>query len=202
MRKRLVPVLLVVVIVVGSLAYLLGSEKVDQAYTPDNLIRFHVIATSDAPQEQAVKLEVRDAVLGALAPRLAHAGTPEAAREIARESLPLMERAAAQVLAASGRTYPVQAEMGYYNFPTRSYNSVTLPAGRYEAIRLVLGEGKGENWWCILFPPLCFVDVVHEPTAVVTMSGDTPGQDPTAQIEVRSRLMEVLRASREHLARK
>lgn len=206
MRKRTVSVLLLIVIVLVSLAYILGSEKVDQAYTPDNLIRFHVIATSDAPEDQAVKLAVRDAVLGALAPRLAHAGTMEEARNIALESLPLMERVAAQVLAASGRTYPVRAEMGYYSFPTRSYNSFALPAGEYEAVRLVLGEGKGENWWCILFPPLCFVDVARETKAVPAMSSMSHGipgsgvQIWPVRIEIRSRLMEVFRASQERLA--
>ncbi|TDA65744.1 MAG: stage II sporulation protein R [Clostridia bacterium] len=199
----MISVLLLVVIALGSAAYLLQGEKVDQAYTPDNLIRFHVMATSDEPGEQAVKLQVRDAVMAALTPKLAHASTVEQARSIALASLPLMEKVAAQELAVSGRTYPVRAEMGYYSFPTRSYNNFTLPAGEYEAIRLVLGEGKGENWWCILFPPLCFVDVAREAEAVPAMgSHDSPGQAGAARIEVRSRLMEVFRASREYLARK
>lgn len=132
-----------------------------------DLIRLHVLANSDSDEDQALKRAVRDAVIAALEPTLAQAESLEEAEGAIRGQLGLMEKTAAAVLRSHGKDHAVRAEFGRFQFPTRQYGSVLLPAGEYSALRVVLGEGAGQNWWCVLFPPLCFADwttgVVLEP---------------------------------------
>ena len=110
------------------------------------LVRLHVIAASDVQREQDIKLEVRDVVLECLAPRLECADSPEAARAIISENLEQVAQSAA--CAAEGR-------LCRESYPTRQYAGFTLPAGEYESLQVILGEGKGHNWWCVVFPPVC-----------------------------------------------
>ncbi len=129
-----------------------------QASIAGSLVRLHVLAVSDAPEEQAIKLQVRDAVLACIAPRLKDVqGTKEAGTVLA-SNLPLIQAAAEQ--AAQGR--PVHVTLGEERYPARSYAGFTLPAGRYRSLRVVLGEGKGHNWWCVVFPPVCLAAVEKE----------------------------------------
>ena len=114
------------------------------------LIRLHVIAASDAPADQAAKLRVRDAALELLTPALGDAASPEEARALVEALLPEL-RAAAE--AASGEE--ARASLGWEDYPTRLYDGFALPAGRYLSLRLSLGEARGRNWWCVVFPPLC-----------------------------------------------
>ena len=115
------------------------------------LVRLHVIAASDEAEEQALKLRVRDAVLAWLRPRLAEAGSAAEAEEILLRELPGIRAAA--LAASEGR--PVTVSLGPEDYPLRRYGGFTLPAGRYESLRVVLGEGEGRNWWCVIFPTLC-----------------------------------------------
>jgi stage II sporulation protein R len=115
------------------------------------LLRLHVIAVSDDEAEQTLKLRVRDAVLDYLRPRLAEVSDPTEARAILLRELEGVAGAAAS--AAEGR--PVTVSLGPEDYPARSYGGFTLPAGRYESLRVTLGEGRGRNWWCVVFPTLC-----------------------------------------------
>ena len=115
------------------------------------LVRLHVIAASGEAEEQALKLRVRDAVLAWLRPRLAEAGSAAEAEEILLRELPGIREAA--LAASEGR--PVTVSLGPEDYPLRRYGGFSLPAGRYEALRVVLGDGKGRNWWCVIFPTLC-----------------------------------------------
>ena len=115
------------------------------------LVRLHVIADSDAAEEQEIKLEVRDAVLAYLTPALENAENQQQARQIITENLEGIARAADS--AAQGRQ--VSVTLSRESYPTREYEGFTLPAGRYESLRVILGEGEGKNWWCVVFPPLC-----------------------------------------------
>lgn len=115
------------------------------------LVRLHVIAASDEAEEQALKLRVRDAVLAWLRPRLAEAGSAAEAEEILLRELPGIREAA--LAASEGR--PVTVSLGPEDYPLRRYGGFSLPAGRYESLRVVLGDGKGHNWWCVIFPTLC-----------------------------------------------
>lgn len=115
------------------------------------LVRLHVIAIDDTEEEQARKLRVRDAVLAYLTPKLSGVTDPVQARSILRDELDGV--AAAAEAAGEGRR--VTVSLGQERYPTRAYGGFTLPAGRYESLRVVLGEGRGHNWWCVVFPPLC-----------------------------------------------
>ena len=126
-----------------------------QSELSGKLLRLHVIAASDEPEEQALKLRVRDAVLDYLSPLLAGAADRDAARAIIACKLDNV-RAAAES-ASEGRE--VRVTLGQERYPLRQYEGFTLPAGTYESLRVVLGEGEGQNWWCIVFPPLCLTAV-------------------------------------------
>ena len=129
------------------------------------LMRLHVIAASDEEYEQALKLRVRDAVLEYLGPKLENAESRREAEEIIRLSIPGIARSAAA--AAEGRR--VSVTLGQESYPTRYYGGFSLPGGRYDSLRVVLDEGKGQNWWCVVFPPLCTGAVTAE--AVETLGG-------------------------------
>lgn len=116
----------------------------------EKLVRLHVLAVSDDPADQARKLQVRDAVLERLGPELASAADAGEAAERLRALLPELERLAAGTSGAEASAYLTRE---YY--PTRRYGGFALPAGRYLSLRILLGEGAGHNWWCVVYPPLC-----------------------------------------------
>ena len=116
----------------------------------ERVLRLHVIARSDAPEDQAAKFRVRDALMAELGPSLARAEDAAEARAIAAQRLPELERIAAEV---SGDT--AAADLGREYYPTRRYGAFALPAGKYESLRVTLGEGEGRNWWCVVYPLLC-----------------------------------------------
>ena len=131
----------------------------------DQLIRFHVLANSDSEQDQALKRAVRDAILKDVSPRMAVSQSLDESRQILKQVRPDMESIGRSVVKMWGKDYSVRTEYGHFPFPTKSYGSLVLPAGDYEALRVVIGEGQGSNWWCVLFPPLCFIDI-DQSTAV------------------------------------
>lgn len=140
------------------LALLWGSwAQARQERIAAGLIRLHVLAASDAPEEQALKLRVRDAVLSAAEPALAGAGDVAEARALLEAALPAISRAAE----SAGEGRPVRVELGMEDYPLRDYEDFALPAGRYLSLRVILGEGQGHNWWCVVFPPLC-LEVAEE----------------------------------------
>jgi stage II sporulation protein R len=126
------------------------------AASHDDLIRIHVIANSDSAADQALKLKVRDAVLELLASRLAGATTVDEAEAALAAALPDLEGAAGQVIAENGFAYGAKAELGRFDFPGKSYGDLYLPAGNYKALRIVIGEGQGANFWCLAYPSLCY----------------------------------------------
>ncbi len=121
----------------------------------ERVVRLHILANSDSPEDQALKLQVRDAVVAASAGWLDTATDAQQARAIVESRLPELERLAQATVRAAGKDYPVTAQLCESYFPTRQYDTVTLPAGSYEAVRFIIGEGKGHNWWCVVFPPMC-----------------------------------------------
>ena len=121
----------------------------------ERVVRLHVLANSDGEEDQALKLKVRDRVLARATELLTQAGDRGEAETLLRSALPELEELAARELRASGCDYPVRAELTDTEFPTREYDGFTLPAGEYLALRVVIGQGAGRNWWCVVFPPLC-----------------------------------------------
>ena len=148
------------------------------AHTQDALaqkmIRLHVIANSDSAQDQALKLQVRDKVLAQATAILEEAADMSRAAKKLEEALPDMEQIAAQEIRAQGYPYKVSARLEKTEFPTKEYDGFRLPSGEYLALRIVIGEGAGQNWWCVVFPPLC-ISAAEQEQAVESMSEDMRG---------------------------
>lgn len=119
------------------------------------MIRLHVIANSDSDADQALKLEVRDRVLDFTTTVLQRSADMEDAQVRLREELTRIEDIAQREIAAQGYDYPVTVQLASTEFPLKEYDGFSLPAGDYMALRLVIGEGEGQNWWCVVYPPLC-----------------------------------------------
>ena len=130
----------------------LQQEQNDLA---SQVIRFHVIANSDSQDDQALKLAVRDRVLEQAETLYPEGATLEEARQALEEHLELLSETGQAVVEEWGCDYPVTAQMEQCWFPTKEYGEFALPAGDYTALRVVIGAGKGQNWWCVAFPPLC-----------------------------------------------
>ena len=124
----------------------------------DKLIRFHVIANSDSVEDQNVKLLVRDSIIDYLNNELSNANNIDEAREILKSNIESVDRVAQEVLNENGFNYGVKTSLSNENFPDKVYGDCIFPQGNYEAYRIVLGNGEGHNWWCVMFPSLCFVD--------------------------------------------
>lgn len=151
-------------LVTGLICYLVSSvfgwrEEEVTAYNPNNLIRLHVIANSNSTHDQELKLKVRDAVLNAASPMLTIGSDDRSAERTINASLNYIEAIARNCLSQEGYAYPVRAEYGWQYFPDRRYGELLVPQGRYRSLRLIIGNGVGHNWWCVLFPPMCFSDI-------------------------------------------
>ncbi|MDR5659130.1 stage II sporulation protein R [Serpentinicella sp. ANB-PHB4] len=127
----------------------------------ENLIRFHVLANSDSPEDQQLKLKVRDQVIEYVSTKLEVSESVDETREVLKSNLENIEKVAIAALKENESTYGVKVYLEDHVFPTKRYGDVVFPAGNYEALRVVIEEGTGQNWWCVMFPPLCFVDVKH-----------------------------------------
>lgn len=142
-----------------SSAFALSEEEaqLQQAYASGQIIRLHVLAHSDQPRDQAVKLAVRDALIDAFGDLLVDAADQgfDAVYDALLENLPAMQAVAQARARELGFDGPVRAEAGVLFLPEKAYGQVILPAGRYRALRVSLGDAKGQNWWCVLYPRLC-----------------------------------------------
>ena len=146
-----------VALLCGVLAALLWSAWAgqEQAELAGQVIRLHVLANSDSQADQELKLAVRDRVLEQAEDLYPEDATLEQAREILEDNLDELAAAGQQVVDEAGKDYPVTAQLEECWFPTKKYENFALPAGEYTALRVVIGEGEGQNWWCVAFPPLC-----------------------------------------------
>ncbi|WP_313130174.1 stage II sporulation protein R [Anaerocolumna sp.] len=125
------------------------------------ILRFHVIANSDSEEDQVLKLKVKDAVTKALQPKLNKANDVNEARNILDGELNNLVELSDKIIQENGFTYTASASIEKGYFPLKVYGDLTLPPGEYEAVRIELGSASGRNWWCIMFPPLCFVDATY-----------------------------------------
>lgn len=126
-----------------------------------NLIRFHVIANSDSEADQQLKLKVRDKILEVIKPLLDKSTSVTESKQILLDNKDLIKQISEQIIAQESKNYNVNVNLQKSNFPTKKYGDIILPAGEYESLKVVIGEGEGKNWWCVMFPPLCFVDITH-----------------------------------------
>ncbi|BCG61398.1 stage II sporulation protein R [Paenibacillus sp. URB8-2] len=141
------------------------GQKTDAAVSagpiPQESIRLRILANSDGAQDQLVKRQIRDNIVEQMNGWVAELEDPQSldqARAVIRDHLPELEKLVGGELDKRGIDYGYKVELGVVPFPTKLYGGTVYPAGEYEALRVTLGEGKGQNWWCVLFPPLCFID--------------------------------------------
>lgn len=146
------------VLTVLLLLIVLSNLEYHEPVTNNSLIRIHVLANSNSEADQTLKLQVKDAVIGCLEPLLKNSSTLEESRQIICSSFPQLEAAAVQTIRQHGYSYDVSMQYGRFDFPEKYCGNFSLPAGNYEALRILIGNGQGRNWWCVLFPPLCFTD--------------------------------------------
>lgn len=125
----------------------------------DNVFRLHVIANSDNTEDQNLKLLVRDSILQYVNSISKNTSNKNDLIVLLRDYTDELTTLAENTLMENGYNYPVNISIGNFSFPTKNYGDISLPAGYYDALRVEIGEAKGQNWWCVMFPPLCFVDV-------------------------------------------
>ena len=143
-----------------------GAAK-SQKVLSDKLVRLHVVANSDTEADQALKLRVRDAVLRTLEEPLRGITDAKTAQSVITDNFDNIKGVALETIRASGYDYGVTVSLGIEDFPTQEYDTFSLPAGQYNALRIVIGDGMGKNWWCVVFPPLC--TELAEPAAAIAL---------------------------------
>lgn len=162
-----------------------GTVIADRERLNEELIRLHVVANSDTSEDQELKLLVRDAVITSLRQALADVQDTQHAKEYLKENLPKLQELANKTLDAAGSTQRAVVTLCREGFPTRQYDTFSLPAGVYEALRITIGEGEGKNWWCVVFPSLClprtsqgFTDTAAGAGFPEALSGALSGEEP------------------------
>jgi len=159
MKKRTI---LILSLLLAMSVSALWSARRAQHMLSEKLVRLHVIANSDSEADQALKLQVRDSVLAEAERLLGACHTRAEAEAALGESLPRLEAQAGETLRAAGCPDGVKASLSLELYPHREYETFSLPAGEYLSLRLVIGEGAGRNWWCVVFPPLCLAATTEE----------------------------------------
>lgn len=125
----------------------------------ENIFRLHILANSDSEEDQNLKLKVRDAILEYMETLTENMSDKQAVIELSKEHTQDFQQIAEKVIRENGYDYSVNIEIGNFYFPTKYYGNISLPAGNYDALKIEIGEAHGQNWWCSLFPPLCFVSI-------------------------------------------
>lgn len=144
--------ILTILAVTGFMLFLLvGYSTTVNSNLSENIVRLHVLANSDSVEDQELKLQVRDAILK-------HSRANFTKKSDVKAKLDEYKEIAETVISEKGYDYPVEVEYGNFKFPTKEYKNIRLPAGNYDALRVKIGNADGQNWWCVMFPPLCFVD--------------------------------------------
>lgn len=155
--KKYLLLILISVLFLGLSAY--SYVTATTSNLSSNVFRLHVIANSDSKEDQNLKYKVRDSLIYYMKEITSNINTKEEVIKIAKKHLTDFENIAKNVVLENGFDYDVTVEIGNFDFPTKTYGDISFPAGIYDALRVKIGDSKGQNWWCVMFPPLCFVDV-------------------------------------------
>ena len=139
-----------------------GRQYQMQHRLAEKVLRFHVLANSDAVWDQNLKLEVRDAIGSYMQEEMKGIESKATCESFVVEKIPEIERVAEQVVENAGFAYEVHAELAECEFPVKTYGAYTFPAGNYDALKVTIGEGKGQNWWCVMYPNMCFENSMYE----------------------------------------
>ena len=168
------------------------------------VVRLHVLANSDSDEDQALKLKVRDRILQEAQGLVGETADKEAALRQLSAAIPALQTAAEDEVLRQGYHYPVSLSITNMYFNTREYKTIALPAGNYDALRITIGSGKGKNWWCVVFPPMCLAAATEETDASAQLEAVLPPDEleiveNADRYEVRFKLVEWFEAAREWL---
>lgn len=177
--KGIVCLFIVSVCTIGWVFLAKAVDKNEVIAENSTFIRLHVLANSDSSQDQKLKLQVRDSLIKYLEPLIGNEVDKEKVKNIILRNKMNLIKVATETMLREGLYYPVDIEYGIFEFPLKSYGELVVPPGKYEAVRVLIGDAKGANWWCVLFPPLCFVDE----TKVAHVSEDEKVSDGIEQVE-------------------
>ena len=139
-----------------------GRQFYVQRQLAEKVLRFHVLANSDSRIDQDLKLSVRDAVGGYLQEQMKQMTEKKDCENYINNYLPEIKELAEEIIKENGFTYPVKAELTTCHFPVKTYGTYTFPEGTYDALKITIGEGEGRNWWCVLYPNMCFENSIYE----------------------------------------
>ncbi|QGU00546.1 Stage II sporulation protein required for processing of pro-sigma-E (SpoIIR) [Candidatus Syntrophocurvum alkaliphilum] len=178
MLKKVVGIIMILNITLFA-GYIIAGQGTDIG---NNVLRLHVLANSDNPSDQILKLAVKDKIVELMNDEFKYIDDVEDAKTLAEKRIPQIKETAEKTIVANGYDYSVEIEVGKHNFPDRSYGNIVLPQGEYEAVRVIIGSGEGKNWWCVLFPPLCLVSATDKGIAL----------DGTKDAEVSLKCLELL----------
>ncbi len=155
--KRLIIVLLLLIlfIFISAISYVSAVSN----NIANGVFRLHVIANSDSPEDQNLKYIVRDELIKYMNTLAKDCTSKQEVIEIAQNNISNFENIAKKTIQDNGFNYNVTVEIGNFDFPTKTYGDITLPAGTYDSLKIKIGKSEGQNWWCVMFPPLCFVNV-------------------------------------------
>jgi stage II sporulation protein R len=217
--RKLISAIMILSVMAGAGWLYAYRQYADNNNQKENLIRLHVIANSNTFYDQDLKYKVKDRIVRETAPAFKKAADIEEARDIADANIEKIKQIALNEIRNQGFDYPVQVVRGNFDFPKKTYTiknssritSLTLPPGRYEAVRVIIGSGRGANWWCVLYPPLCFVNPPRgaAPAALPHASAveNTPGRGNNdenpgeVRVEYRLRIVELFKRLFEKSAR-
>ena len=168
----------------------------------ENVLRLHVLANSDSEDDQALKLKVRDALLTVSADVFENCTSEQEAVASAKDNLALFTSTAEQVIAENGYSYSVKVEVANTWFETRDYENFSLPAGVYEALKVTIGEGKGKNWWCVMFPSICLPAASGESKDFSSVLEDDTAEivEQPKRYKARFKVVEIFEKARKSIA--
>lgn len=160
------PRLFIVILSLAVIASIYLAYTTDQTkHISESVLRLHIVANSDSEDDQALKLKVRDEIIKQCSPLFENCKTANESKVVASNNIEFINNVANNVIGNNGYAYAVECKIEECNFPTKSYRSVSdgnvsLPSGEYNALNIRIGSATGQNWWCVMYPPLCFVDGV------------------------------------------
>ena len=183
-----------------------GQRQSDEAMVAriaPEILRFHVLANSDSDEDQQLKLRVRTLLLDSIYEKLGENASLDDTKEYVLANKDSLEQEAEDYMKAEGYDYPAHMEVTECYFPSKTYGDMVFPCGTYDAVRVEIGKGKGHNWWCVLYPPLCFVDstyavVPDSSREILRVSLDAADyqallkKQPEVHIRIRSKFLELL----------
>ena len=202
--NRLISVMALSLFLTMTVTAYSGSVQSD---LQNNIVRLHIIANSDSDEDQAVKLRIRDTILREEGERVLAQNKQDCIQKI-KNDLPRIEEIANRVLAENGFHYSAKAVYGKFDFPKKEYKNITLPCGEYYGVRIILGNGEGHNWWCVMYPPVCMMSdseaALSEKSKKVlkeNLRGETYDVITGENIEVKFRVVEAVQEIKQIIGR-